>query len=157
MTNYAIQQDGFKFQELDLDINDLIESFPETYDYGQVHDFSQENIAMKDFWPNFQTGWREIEGEENLIPDITPWINATLVLSSKAHRFLADTLSQFGELLPFTIDGDTFYIFNCLNLDESGLVFKSKEHHCFDVLCNEVFKTSVENFGLTGIVFQTDY
>ncbi len=172
MTTYKICRDGFKFQELDLEINDIIESFPEEYDYNQVHEFSVENIAMKSFWPKFQTGWSTIEGRENLIPDVTTWIDATLVLSPKAFRFLGDSLSQYGELLPFHINGEVFYIFNCLTIAEINeakssethiefspssiedkLVFKTPSYKCIDLYCHERLKELTESFELSGIVF----
>lgn len=176
MTNiYAVRQDGFKYQELDLEIGDIIDFFPEEYDFDQVHDFSTENIAMAGFWELFKTGFSEIEGEENLIPDITTWIDATLFLSPKAHRLLGDSLTPFGELLPIVIEDETYYLFNCLKtvskdeekssdeelfLVESeikdDLVFKCVEAPRKDVFCSERFKQLVEDFDLKGVVFETN-
>lgn len=182
MTVYKIKRDGYKYRELDLDVNDFIDDFPEEYDYGQAHDFYKENIAMASFWKLMKTGWSPIEGHENFIPDITTWINSTLVLSPKAHRLLGDTLKPYGEFLPVMVENETdekderYYIFNCLtNADgklrsESTiegtyevdfedsvvgdkLIFKSRTQYCMDLFCNERFKELVESFGLNGILF----
>ncbi len=172
MTTYKICRDGFRFQELDLEINDIIDAFPDEYDYNQVHEFSVENIAMKSFWPEFKTGWAKIEGQENLIPDITTWIDATLVLSPKAYRLLSDSLAPYGELLPFNIESEIFYIFNCLNIAEvieagssethiefepagleDSLIFKTPAYQCIDLYCNDRLKGLIESFKLTGIYF----
>ncbi len=174
MAIFAIRNDGCKYQELDLDVNDFIEEFPECYDYGQCHDFSVENISMLEFWQFKRTGFREIEGEENLIPDITSWIDATLLLSPKAYRLLSDTLSPFGEFLPIMIEMETYYIFNCLTVVDvieekssdtsiefdmgsvsNTLIFKTRFQRCLDLFCLERLKTIVEGFELKGIVFDS--
>lgn len=175
---YKIDQDGFKYQELDLKVNDFIESFPENYSYHQAHDFSVENIPMKSFWPPMRTGFLALEGEKNLIPDITTWLNATLLLSPKAFRLLGEALSPFGEFLPILIENsdswDEYQIFNCLtladvieekssdtekvfDLDSVGnkLIFKTKFDNCLDLFCQERLKTVVESFDLSGIIFDS--
>ncbi len=172
MKVFAIRDDGFRYQELDLDINDFVDYFPEKYDYGQCHDFSSENIAMADFWKLMQTDFRKIEGEENLIPDITTWIDATLLLSPKAHRLLGDTLARYGEFLAIMIDKETYQIFNCLTMAEAieekssethtefdparvgdKLIFKTGFQRCLDLFCLPRLKTLVEEFDLKGIIF----
>lgn len=174
MEIYAVRNDGFKYQELDLEVNDFIEEFPEKYDYGQAHDFCIENIAMSGFWKLKKTGFSEIEGEENLIPDITKWIDSTLLLSPRAHRFLADSLNKYGEFLPVVIGKETYQIFNCLTLvdvleDKSSetniifnpesigenLIFKTRFQHCFDLYCLPRFKVLIEELNLKGVVFDT--
>jgi len=171
---YAIRRDGFKYQELDLEVNDFIDDFPEDVDYGMAHDFSMENIAMADFWKLMRTDFNEIEGNENLIPDITTWIDATLLMSPKAHRLLGDSLVPFGEFLPIQIDGENYQIFNCLtmvdaveekssesdivfNPDNIGdkLVFKTRYNNCFDLFCGPRLKSAIKDFGLNGVTFDT--
>lgn len=174
MNIYAIRRDGYKYQELDLDINDFIDDFPEEIDYGTAHDFSSENLKMAGFWKLYSTGFSEIEGQENLIPDICNWIDATLLLSPKAHRLLGDTLVPFGEFLPIVIEGETYQIFNCLTTAEvndkastethlefdeasvgESLAFKSPFQLCQDIYCTERLKSLIEDFDLKGIVFDT--
>lgn len=170
---YKIVNDGFKYQELDLVVRDFIDSFPDEYDYRQCQDFSLENIALKDFWPTMQTGFSKIEGNENLIPDITTWIDATLLLSPRSFRLLGDMLKPFGELLPILVEGENYFLFNCLTkaeavvededtnrvtFDENKIkgyvAFKARAQHCFNVFCSERLKNAVEGFDLQGIIFE---
>ena len=176
MTIYAIRNDGYHYQELDLEVNDFIDDFPETYDYGQCHDFSVNNIAMSDFWKLMRTGFRKLDNEENRIPDITTWIDATLLLSPKAHRLLGDALSPYGEFLPIMIDTgtdrETYQIFNCLTMAKvveekssdthiafdpndvaDKLIFKTPFQRCLDLFCQLRLKDLVESFDLNGIMF----
>jgi len=178
MSIYAIKRDGFKYQELDLNVNDFIDDFPEEYSYRQAHDFSIENIAMANFWKPVRTGFSRIEGQDNLIPDLTPWIRATILFSPKAYRLLGDTMSPYGEFLPILIEnGDTwdeYQIFNCLTMvdaieekssdssiafDPSSvgdeLVFKTAYNSCLDLFCGPRLKSAIEDFGLNGVIFDT--
>lgn len=173
MSLYKIVNDGFDFQELDLEIDDLLEYFPESLSTDEAYNFSQSNLSLKDFWPSFQTGFSTIEGEKNLMPDISYWIGATLVISPKAYRFLAELLSQYGELLPFTVNGDVYHVFNCLNSipakpssanpDEPdfGGSFKLEDNEILKpaapflprVYCGDRLREAISSFGLSGIDF----
>lgn len=174
MNIYAIRQDGFKYQELDLRVNDFIDHFPEGTEYMQAQKFSLNNIAMSAFWPSMKTGFSKIEDGENHIPDITDWIDATLVLSPDAYRYTKTFMEPFGEFLPIHIDGKTHQIFNCLTTAETDsakctedklvfdeksvgekLLFKSPDQHCLDVFCTDRFKDLVESYGLKGLVFDS--
>ena len=183
MTVYAIRNDGYDFQELDLEIDDFIDARPEGVDERLVMDFSLENYAMLSWWPTPDTEFVAIDDAAGApIPDICKWIDASLALSAKAHRLLGDTLKPFGEFLPLTIRGEAFYIFNCLTLgkinedlcekniykgQEAGikslvfderdvadkLVFKTTYDSCMDLYCAERLKHIVEDYKLTGILF----
>ncbi|WP_086933880.1 hypothetical protein [Agarilytica rhodophyticola] len=178
MTLYTVKQNDFKYKALDLRVHDFIDSFPDEFNYVQRINFSAENIAMADFWPPMRTGFLALEGEKNLIPDITTWLNATLLFSPKAFRLLGEALSPFGEFLPILIENgdswDEYQIFNCLtladvieekssdtekvfNLDSVGnkLIFKTKFDNCLDLFCQERLKTVVESFDLSGIIFDS--
>lgn len=108
----SIQRDGDKYQELDLEINDFIDNFPDEYSYQQAHDFSTENISLADWWQPLATAFIKIEDGGDKIPDISRRIDASLVLSPKAHWYLDDSLAQYGDLLPFHVEGEMFYICN---------------------------------------------
>lgn len=173
MNLYKIVNDGFDFQELDLEIDDLLAYFPESLSTDEAYNFSQSNLSLKDFWPSFQTGFSTIEGEKNLMPDISYWIGATLVISPKAYRFLAELLSPYGELLPFSVSGEIYYIFNCLhsipakpssdNPDEpdfdeelkleSNEIIKPEAPFLPRIYCGDRLREAVSAFGLRGINF----
>lgn len=163
MEIYTIRRDGYCFQELDLEIDDFIEIFPEEMDYNTIHDFSLENLALAKYWKPLRAGFSEIQGEKNLIPDICNWIGATLFLSPKAYRFLKETLTPFGELLPVLIEDDIYYIFNCLTIavgdistesTKDKLIFKIPEKYCIDIYCTDRLKDAIESFDLRGIIFE---
>jgi len=171
MAIFAIRRDGYDYQELDLEVDDFIENLPEDVDYNTIHDFSLENLALAKYWKPLRTGFSEIKGKKNIIPDISNWINATLFLSPKAYRLLNELLAPFGEFLPVIIGDDTYYIFNCLTaveaqnsnesitFNESSLtdkiVFKTPNQHCIDIFCTDRLKNAIEDFELKGIVFDT--
>lgn len=182
---FAIRNDSYAFQELDLQIDDIIESRPTDVDEDSVLDFSLSNCAMADWWPTPSTEFLPIDNDPNAaIPDLSKWIDSSLVLSPKAYRLLGDTLIEWGELLPITVKGEIFYIFNCLTFGEvrkelceknyyegeelgiktivfndedvsEKLVFKTNYNSCFELYCGERLKDILEGFGLSGVVFST--
>ncbi|WP_160152919.1 hypothetical protein [Microbulbifer sp. ALW1] len=179
---YAIRNDGFGYQGLDLTLLDIARFAPEDIDPDAVLDFSRTNSQLAEWWQTPDTRFVSNEGVRDLgIPDISTWIGASLVLSPKAYRYLGDTLKSYGELLPVTVGSETFFIFNCTQMGEEDLgaseyetqegipiqllnltfkdsvqafpVFKSSYESCLTVFCNERFMRAVEDFKLTGVVF----
>ncbi|MES2826416.1 MAG: response regulator receiver protein [Pseudomonadota bacterium] len=172
MEIFAVRRDGYKYQELDLEIDDFIDIFRDELDYNTIQDFSINNLSLANYWQPLSTGFSTIARQENLIPDIANWIGATLLLSPKAYRYLGDLLSPFGEFLPIQIESETFQIFNCLtvaeinsvpgdsekfsfNEDSIGdkLIFKTPYQHCLDIYCTARFQEAVESFDLKGVIF----
>ncbi len=178
---FAIRADGYDFKELDLTLMDVLRHKPEEISVDDVLEFSKRNTKFSKWWWTPETKFIGGSGSEASIPDISPWIDATLVLSPKAYRFLGEVLSEFGELLPVKVYGETYYIFACntfgqedvdsCHFDESpevvdglkelsflsevagSLVFKSKVELCLSLFCSVRFKGVVESYGLTGVVF----
>lgn len=179
---YAIRNDGYLYQELDLQIDDFIDLRPSKIDEDTVLDFSLTNHAMADWWTTPDTEFNAIADASDPIPDIAKWIDSSLVLSPKAYRALGDTLKKWGELLPITVKGEIFYIYNCLTYgeinedlceksyyegEEFGIktivfndndikdkwAFKTKYNSCFELYCGDRLKNAVESFGLKGVIF----
>lgn len=183
MMIYCIHDDGLDFQRLDLMIDDIIEARPNDVSEDDVLDFCQANGGMAGWWPAPETSFIAESGDESdPIPDISKWIDASLVLSPKAHRLLGALLEQWGELLPVIISSEKFYIFNCITFSEvdlslsekeyfegeevgirkivfdetdvaEKLIFKTRFDSCVGIYCAERFKFLVEDLGLTGIEF----
>jgi len=183
MSVFSIRNDGYDFQELDLEIDDFIDARPADIDQRLVLDFSLKNYAMSSWWPTPDTEFVAIDDNAGApIPDICKWIDASLVLSAKAHRLLGDTLKPFGEFLPVTIRGEAFYIFNCLTIakineslcekiiykgQEAGikslvfdekdiadkLIFKTTYDSCMDLYCTDRFRNIVQDYELKGVTF----
>lgn len=184
MTIYAIRKDIPDYQVLDLDLMDVTRNLPDEIDLDNVYDFSQLNTAMASWWKTPDTGYLSTGSKKAQVPDISCWLDATLVLSPKAYRLLKDTLVSFGEFLPVKVGDDLHYIFNCFALgqadenrcvfnEEEGmlaglkhlelddgvsnlLVFKVKLENCLTLFCNERFKGIVDSFELNGIIFDED-
>lgn len=179
---YAIRDDGYEFKTLDLSILDIARHAPENSNPDDILKFSLQNTAMADWWPSIGARFVDNEGYENSpIPDISTGMGATLILSPKAKRYLGELLKNYGELLPVEAEGKIYYVFNCLTFgseDKSGcqheytgdtpialtalafkddsetlITFKSEFQNCVTVFCNDQFKNAVEEFGLTGVIF----
>lgn len=178
---YCIQDDGFDFQRLDLMLDDIIDDRPEHIPEEDILDFCQSNSAMAEWWPVPQACFfAETDGAQ--IPDISKWIDASLTFSPRAYRLLGEALKSCGEFLPVKVNGEIFYIFNCLQLgkvneslsereyyegeeigikkivfhsdDVAGkLVFKTSFNSCVEIYCGERFRSLVYDFGLTGVMF----
>lgn len=182
---YSIQDDGFDFQRLDLMLDDVIDARPEDVAEDDVLDFCQTNIRFAAWWPTPETQFVSVDGDQNApVPDISKWIDASLVLSPKAYRYLGDLLKSWGELLPVIVGGDTFYIFNCstfgevddsqsekeyyegevvdikklvFNADDVAekLIFKTPFNSCIEIYCGERLSVLVREFELSGVAFAT--
>lgn len=179
---FAIRKDSPTYKALDLDILDVTRNLPDNIDVDSIYDFSQLNTSMASWWDMPDTQYIDYYGEgKSLIPDISCWVDATLVLSPKAHRLLKDLLNDSGEFLPVSISGETHYIFNCFTLGEvneeactfnneegmqAGLkhiefkesakeliIFKATIEGCLTLFCNQRFRDMVESFELQGIIF----
>lgn len=186
MTTYLITNDAYTYQEFDLEVDDIIDFMPEDHAVKDLYFFSLNNISFKEHWSHIESKFTPIGGDDSApIPDIARWINATLVLSSKAHDTLHKLMEPFGELLPVQVGEETFYVFNCLTLakvddnqseqvffegqpvdikkmvfDENDIagktLFKTKYNKCIDVYCNDEFREAVEKSGLKGVQFKRD-
>ncbi len=163
MTIFRIDNDDFRYQELDLFIDDFIDAFPADISDIAIHDFSRNNMSLAPYWPSMTTGFSLIEGRENLLPDVAVWVDATLLLSPKAYRLLGDLLSPYGEFLPLHIEGEIYQIFNCLtvvdlNTDtQDKVAFKPSvvsDEIGVAMYCNDQLKEAIQSFGLQGIVFE---
>jgi len=176
---YKLKTDTPHYKELDLVIDDFIESRPENTTEDAIFDFALENTQMADWWPTPDT--ELIGSQANMkTPDISLWVDASLVLSPRAYRLLGDTLKPSGEFLPITVGKEVFYIFNCLITTEadedaseietfngevvsvtkvafkpesieSKLIFKSPFQGCLSLYCSEYLITLINDFELLGL------
>lgn len=185
---YAIRNDGIKFKDLDLTTMDVLHTAPETIPMDDILGFHRNNTTMAKWWVTPETGFiNNADVPEGAVPDIALWSGGSgsaLVLSPKSFRYLGDLLQSYGEFLPVKVNGETYYIFNCLVLgeaddsktvmeyayeDEFGLksigfkdsvnehiVFKSTIDACITLFCGDRFKEAVESFELRGIIFDTN-
>lgn len=182
---FAIRKDISAYQVLDLDLLDVTRGIPDNVDIDSIYDFSQGNTKMASWWQAPETRFINANGKKAAaIPDISCWVDAALVLSPRAYRFLNDSLAAYGEFLPVIVGGEKYYIFNCFTLGKvnenacvfnreegmqaglkylefdpsvsSLLVFKAAIEGCLTLFCNQNFKDIVESFELRGVVFDTE-
>ena len=148
-------------------------------DIDELDDFSRENRALSPWWMAVNTGFSQIRGGGKAIPDISKWIDGTLVLSPKAFDLLEEHLAPFGEFLCVFNEGEKFCIFNCLTMvdadpkhsqldehdipsqleftpeaTEGKLVFKTAFDGCYSLYCSNQFVDLIRQSMLTGIRFE---
>lgn len=178
---FAIRKDLPRYQVLDLGLTDITRHLPDSVDLDSVFDFSELNTPLTQLWQTPETRYVNSDKKQGLQPDISCWVDATLVLSPKAYRLLKDVLQDTGEFLAVKIIGETHYIYNCFTWgevnegacqfnDEEGmlaglkhlefksnasnlLVFKAEIERGLTLFCGERFKEVVESFELHGIIF----
>ncbi len=189
MNIYQIQPDGFKFKEFFLDQDLCLGHVPEdtALTFVQLMRFGLYNLKLGGWWKPLKARFTTQEGlPDRPIPDLATWVEASVVLSAKAYDALHEYLSDYGEFLEISVDGNPYYIFNnhvfglpdeinskkeildgenvgveklsFNSIDtENKLTFKTKFDSCSNLYCNEAFKKIVEDSGLTGIVFSEDF
>ncbi len=159
MKTYLIQNDGYNYQEFNLEIDDILDFVPDvgTYDIMDIYDFSLNNLSFKSWWKEIESGFTAIDGDKKAtIPDVSRWIGATLILSPKAYLSLKDLLHSHGELLPIKCNDEVFYIFNCLDLAKANESLSKQKLFKGDVVGIEKLIFDDEN--IEGkCVFKTKY
>ena len=174
MTIYRVDTDGSKYQYLDLNVTDFLDSFPDELSYKDCHFFNRLNLTLGSFWPSMKTGFKEVVGGENLMPEITIWHDTTFLLSPNAYRYTFDSLKAYGEFLPIHIEGEVWYIFNCTSIADvdddkttqnaivfdrksvsNKLVFKCTYPFALGLYCTDRFKKLIGDCGLAGLSFHT--
>lgn len=174
---YRLSNNYLEFKELDLQILDVINFAPDNIDLDSVFEFSTLNLSMASWWRRPET---EFVGEQSEIPDVSLWIDGSLILSPKSHRLLGDLLSKYGEFLPVTVGAEGYFIFNSLTYGEDNLskclksddgsvtalsfaaesgnlpLFKSRYEGGYHLFCNGLFREVVGSYKLDGLCFSAD-
>lgn len=180
-----MRNDGYDYQELQLEISDFIDDLPEEISLQEAMNFNLYNLKLKPWWKLAKTQFDSTNtGNDKGIPDVSKWIGAALVLSPRAFGLLEGYFSPYGELLPIEVNREVYYIFNCLNVkaidnkseknyyegEEVGWkklvfpdetitsfeIFKSPDQGCIDLFCGNSFAGVFESTGLTGINFDSE-
>ncbi|ACR10650.1 conserved hypothetical protein [Teredinibacter turnerae T7901] len=180
---YAIRRatDPF-YRELEFDVMDIARYSPDDVPLDAVTRFFELNTAMSDWWQPIRAQfYDEADDQDKDIPDLCPWVGATLILSPKAFRLLEDALRNDGEFLPLLVGDEEYQLFNCLSVgvddreasevevdgdielwvnklatapeNTSQVVFKSKLEKGKTLFAGDLFKTAIEEFGLKGLAF----
>lgn len=159
MTTYLIRNDGYKYQELGLEIDDIVDFMPEELTYSMIDllDFSLNNISFKSWWEPGDTKFDPIGGKSSdPVPDVSRWIGATLVLSPRAYSTVVELLNPYGEFLPIQVNNDTFHIFNCLTFGKVDESRSTKTY--FKGVVSEIKKIVFDSNEVSDkAAFKTDY
>lgn len=171
------------FQDLDIDPFDFVEAMAERngLTYSEFERFAWDNRAFGADWVDIGAEFMP-GGKKKPKPDIAMWSGPFLMLAPKAHKALSAALAPFGELLPFSVDNETWHLFNCLTLAEADesrsqpltadghwlgvkqleftdaetrgkLVFKTTYNRCTELYCSDTLVELIEENGLTGLEF----
>ena len=181
---YLIERDGLDYKEPGLDPGEVLDLFPSDVSTTYALHFGRSNLSLASWWKPFPTSFVDAWGApKGLMPDITTWTNATLVLSPKAHRLLSDLMEPWGEMLPLLINNETFFLFNPQHFGEPDkeafeydgtelnnlvkpafktdavkdmLLYKCPVVGADSLYCNQRFKDAVQSFELSGLSFAKD-
>lgn len=178
---YAIRNDE-KYQELDLEIDDVLSFSPDQIDMDDVLEFHIRNTAMKSWWKTPVVEFIDLTETDNAqVPDIRHWVDSGLILSPKAYRLLGQSLQPCGEFLPLLVGDETYQLFNCFTVGDAddeksqfeyyegqrlgivklvfddeaanNLIWKTPLESCLSLFCSDRLKNIVETYELTGIWF----
>lgn len=174
-----------EYREINLDLLDIISASPEEVDLDALLKFYEANLSMSEWWQTIPCDFfDEANDQDKSIPDICIWTGATLILSRRAYNLLKDSIEPFGELLPLSISGERYYLFNCLSYgvddldaceseiedgqqlwvrklvtepkDEEQLLFKSEYDKGHTLLCNQRFADIISQLELKGLSFDNE-
>lgn len=157
---YLIENDGYDFKWLALDVIDFKDKLTTTHSQRKLIRFSYHNLSLSDGWTDIHSYFTQNPEKEDLpIPDISLWlVGPSLALSPKAFDVLHDVLMGFGEFLPVKCNNEIFHIFNCrtmIDADEKQSKYIIESGEVVDIesigfeesLTNgiNIFKTSFDN------------
>lgn len=175
---FAIHSARAGFQTLALSLHQVVRQLPMDISFDQLAQFSYSNAPVSSWWNAPKAKFISRDGA-TLIPDISVWVSATLVLSPAAYRALRDALKTSGEFLPIHIGAEQFYLFSCCVVGEQVkgvdlqmhellqskltafkpsvdnlMVFKSPTKNCSTLFCSKRFKQLIESSPISGITFE---
>ncbi|HVL00919.1 MAG TPA: hypothetical protein VM553_13950 [Dongiaceae bacterium] len=182
---YKIRPDLNHFQQFTLNQDEIEEKLGEDclifLDSRPTHYLAQWQPLSVEFFDEYPGGDREKQ-----IPDIMPDLLGKLFVSTRAHQILKPLLIKAGEWLPVLVEGKPAYLFNPLSLaedrqavdigsisrDQWGMLqgisfyedklvdvplFRISADDYRHIYCQDALKQAVEQAGLKGAVFSTDF
>ena len=133
--------------------------------YGDLgyDDLREAETDLADSWPVCGAAlydYHSVDVQElHVLPDIYAWNGCLLALSSKARNDLEDLLAPLGEFLPFTLDGQPYYLLSIQQIVEpdasrteeliengAPMGIKSLAFELPDIGAPAVFKTAFDYF-----------
>ena len=185
MNIYQIKGNLKDFKALELNGLDIAEQLDQLENLEVLCNFSAKNISLKDNWGKVSSTFYAESPSATKLPSIMVWAGAALVLTKTAYIKLRKYIEHEGEFLIVDIEGNPYYIFNCLqygkenneqtlakyidgeavgleNLEfdeqdvSSRLLFKSEKQGSSILYCTANFKALCNEFSLKGVIFDDD-
>lgn len=125
MTVYRIRANHDNFMTLSIKLDELYAKMGEDFLYH-----IDRTPQKQDNWVKPDATFRKPKDfpKADNIPDLTDWVNSHLVLNQSAYDALASHMEGYGEFLPVSCEGKSYYIFNVLKLvDESAIDLVNSE------------------------------
>ncbi|MGI9283006.1 MAG: hypothetical protein ACR2PX_25705 [Endozoicomonas sp.] len=178
---YRIHEDSENFLHFHLsadEVEDKLGGDSEFY-------LEREPTRYQPIWKPLEIEFYESgEAAVNQLPDLDVGLGR-LFLNQKAYDLLSSFFKDVGEFLPVTFSGQSGFLLNILNIadeercvdtqlttrnewgDLTALSFLEAESTQFNVFrsdvdgfggvyCNDAFKETIEEAGLTGVLFTND-
>tara|TARA_Y100001951_G_scaffold101708_1_gene107072 strand:- start:397 stop:954 length:558 start_codon:yes stop_codon:yes gene_type:complete len=148
-------------------------------DFKLVRRLSNSNVSIVDRWVKPSCGFNKKYKSKSEPSDVSLW-GSFLLLSPLAYESLSAELSAHGEFLPIDLNGEDWWLFNCLALgaeslaecvthqaeleklvfDENKLadklIFKSELEGCKTLFCDDRLKIAVTQLPVCGVNFNTN-
>lgn len=164
MKVYKLRNDEPNYQELTLDTFDLFNQLKLSDDHLEdIINFGAEGASYLDRWGTVTSTFepRPFYPGSIKIPNISVFTNSILLLSENAYEALRLILADYGEMLPITIQGFKYYLFN---LQVSAKLDSEKSEYEIDDMSGDVIGIKSRVFDETDIAekdiftnFHNDY
>lgn len=87
---------------------------PDNIEYmlGDIFLLNDPTSTWSDFWKPLPGKFTDWSDKKNVlkIPDITVWFTNEIVLNKKGYEDLANSLNNYGEFLPITVEGKPYWV-----------------------------------------------
>lgn len=183
MNIYRLKSMVNSYEVIDLDIFEFAEIIGDD-DLSLVRSQPRTNESLLDTWETPSCSYSKEYKQAVKYPDISFW-GTYLLMSATAKTKMVALLSDFGEFLPLSVEGDEFYLFNCLTFGledkqlcvvkynegikdgleslafdiqdvQSKPVFKSNLQGSRTLFVNEKFKQCYDANNFSGLRFDTE-
>ncbi|EKY4874420.1 hypothetical protein QFY08_000307 [Vibrio alginolyticus] len=185
MTVYKITDNLTEFQAICSGPDEIATQLGDFDYFERILLQAVENKSLKDIWKPVEIEFEDVLTDNSVLPDVSLWLRTYLVLSPRAYEVLNNYLSENGDFLPVTYQGEHWYLYTSLTFGKEDrqkcvekisygstdglevlafidddvkdkVVFKSRLEGASNLYCTEDFKSLCEKSQLGGIVFSSN-
>jgi len=140
MSIYRIHPDYDNFLRFTLHPYELQAKMGEDFLYM----INRDPQAQPDWVKPDATFWLDDqEHSADKLPDISYWTTSHPVFNQKAYDALASHLGSYGEFLPVSVDGNSYYIFNVLNVLNESVINLDMSERKFETMDGFAMQTGL--------------